>query len=251
MSAICKSLSPLVQSDRMRDHIAIANKSRFIDIKLAAMLACLIASCSPSQDQTDLVPLAESQAETVQTQGVSFQAMVYDDPALTAAVFSADIRDKGLLPLRFTLQNRSIGAVKIIPRQTFLINQAGLAWPLLTAEQAFLRLGLGTVVAQLPSGQPSPKVDGSFTAFAVDLVAGSAGTHSAHSLYSGKNLHNPEILPGQVASGIFMFPGRQEIHAVRGLRICVEMSGRLAFVTLPLKTSTPLASNHQDSQASE
>ena len=232
----------------MRTPAAIAFGSRAIRIGVAAVsVACLLASCAPSQDQNELVTLAESQASAMEAQGLRFQAMAYDDPVLAGSAFGFDIRAAGLLPVRFTLQNRSVGTVKVIPRQTFLIDQDGQAWPLLTSEQASNRLGRGADMTPTVSEKHVLESTDSFTAFALDLVAGSALSAESRPLqhkdnhvsqrFSGKGLRNPGVLAGQSASALLFFPGSQEIHGVRGLRIGYEQAGRLAFLTLPLKYS--------------
>ena len=224
----------------------VGSRSSVIGV-LAATVACLLASCAPPQDQSEFVPLTESQAETVEVQGLRLQAMAYDDPVWAGSVFGFDIRGAGLLPLRLTLQNRSVGKVKVIPRQTFLIDQAGQAWPLLTSAQVSARLGRGAGMAPTAIETHTPEGADSFTAFALDLVTGpgfSADSqpsrhkdNPAGRPFSGKSLRNPAVLAGRSASALLFFPGRQEIQGVRGLRIGYEQAGRPAFLTLPLKSS--------------
>lgn len=227
---------------------SIAFRSRSIHTRLAgSALVFFLVSCAPSQDQSELVPLAESQAETVEARGVSFQAIAYADSGAAESVFGSDLRGAGLLPLRLTLQNRSIDTVKLVPRQTFLIDQEGQAWPLLTSDQASKRLGLGVGMDLMaPHKQALTRAE-SFTGFALDLVTGPGFSKDSQPPrqkvnptippFPFKGLRNPDILAGQSASAVLLFPGRQESHGARGLRLCYEKAGRQAFLTLPLKAS--------------
>ena len=212
---------------------------------MVAVFAGLLVSCSPPQEQSERVALSESQAEAVEAQGLRFQAMAYADPASAESVFGFDIRGAGLLPLRLSVQNRGTDTVRLIPSLTFLIDQEGRAWPLLTSGQAAIRLGRVPEQPPPPNRQERVGKD-SFTAFAFDLVTGPGFPQDApprlpnkdpvSQTFAAKGLRNPGILAGQLASALLFFPGSQASQGVSGLRIGYEQAGRQAFLTLPLKT---------------
>ncbi len=66
-------------------------------------LASLCAACTSRQDRSAPVPLAASQAEPVEAEGVRFQAMALEDARQAAAAFGSDLRGAGLLPLRVSI----------------------------------------------------------------------------------------------------------------------------------------------------
>ncbi len=139
--------------------------------------------------------------------------------------------------------------MKIIPRQTFLIDLDGQAWPLLTSDQASSRLA-DSAPTHDPYPAPAPVALDALTGFALDMVVGPAFSGNAEDYarpgkgesqnFAGRTLRNPGIPAEQVASGVLFFPGRGEAHGARGLRLCYEQGGRLKFLTLPLKAPVPL-----------
>jgi len=213
----------------------------------------LLSACNGRQDPAAPLPLplSASQAEPVDADGSRFQAQALEQSGPAASAFGFDIRAAGLLPLRISIDNHG-GALKIIPRQTFLIDVDGQAWPLLTSDQAFERLGGVGSQAQDAAHPPSAQA---LTGFALDVLAGSAFAaeaaaparpeHSPSQTFARKTQRNPKIAAGQAASGVLFFPGREEAHGVRSLRLCYEQDGRLKYLLLPLKAAPPLAAAHE------
>lgn len=91
---------------------------------------------------------------TVEVQGVRLSASAQHDRQRAAELFGFDIRGAGLLPVHLSIHNQSHQAVRINPAQTFLIER-GLAWPLLTADQARRRLAAVGAPFGLPGDSPS------------------------------------------------------------------------------------------------
>lgn len=209
-------------------------------------MASLLASCTPPQDRAAPAPLAESQAEPVEAEGARFQAQAFVNPQQATAAFGFDIRGAGVLPLRVSIDNRSGVGLKIIPRQTFLIDLDGQAWPLLTADQASSRLERAGSAVQSAQA-PKPDDLDAFTGFALAINTGPGFSSNAQPEsrasqgLTAKPPRNPNIPPGAVASGLLFFPGREEAQTARGLRLCYEQGGRLKLLTLPLKASPPAA----------
>ena len=176
-----------------------------------------------------------------------FQALVLENSQQAGDIFGFDVRGAGLLPVRISIDNRSGGAVRIIPRQTFLVDAESQAWPLLTSAQALARLGRAGIQTQTPVHAPAVGGLEDLTGFALDLLAGMA--FSLHpdvspGVLASRNLvekiqHNPAVPPRQVASGVLFFPGWEEARGVRSLRLCYAQGDRLKFLALPLKSSSP------------
>jgi len=211
-------------------------------------LAGLCAACGGRQEPAAPLALPAGQAKPVEAEGVRFQAQAFEDPRQAAQAFGIDLRGAGLLPVRISISNHGSGAVKVVPRQTFLIDLDGQAWPLLTAGQASSRLG---AVAAMPAPTPTPTLAptpaalDALTGFALDMLAGPAFVGEAEGYTPpGKGigqdladqvLRNPSVPAGQVASGVLFFPGREEAHGARGLRLCYAQGGNLKFLVLPLQ----------------
>jgi hypothetical protein len=204
--------------------------------------SALLVSCDSQQGGPEAVPLPESLAKPVESAGTRFQALAYANREQSEAAFGLDLRGAGLLPLRISIDNRGGAALKLIPRQTFLIDLKGQAWPLLTSSQTFDRLERAGI--QGPSAPKLPELDDleSHTGFALNMVASArfaandqaqADTRIGKTLQE-KRLRNPEVPAGKVASGVLFFPGREEAEGAQRLRLCLEQEGRLKFLTLPL-----------------
>lgn len=210
------------------------------------VLAGLCAACGGRQEPVAPLALPEGQAQAVEAAGVRFQAQAFEEPRQAVKAFGFDLRGAGLLPLRISISNHGGGAVKIIPRQTFLIDLDGQAWPLLTSGQAASRLGAAAAMpAPARPLAPTPAALDALTGFALDMVAGPAFVGEAEGYappgnsigqdLAGKVLRNPSVPAGQVASGVLFFPGREEAHGVRSLRLCYAQGGSLKFLVLPLQ----------------
>jgi hypothetical protein len=203
-------------------------------------LSALLVSCDSRQGGPEATPLPESLAKPVESAGTRFQALAYANREQAGAAFGLDLRGAGLLPLRISIDNRGGAALKLIPRQTFLIDVKGQAWPLLTSSQAFGRLeGAGI---QGPSAPKLPALDDleAHTGFALNLVASDrfaanaqAETRIGNTLQE-RSLRNPQVPAGKVASGVLFFPGREEAEGAQRLRLCLEQEGRVKFLDLPL-----------------
>ena len=209
-------------------------------------LAGLISGCDSKPANTDAVPLPEYQAPPITEDGIRLQALAYLERQQSEASFGFDIRSAGLLPVQVSIDNRSGAEVKIIPRQTFLIDQDDQAWPLLTTYQAFKRLD-GQVSFIAAPATPDLKDMESLTGFALDLGIGTRFAPNAHyrpgtrvdANLTHKNLRNPKIPAGKVASGILFFPSREEANGVRSLRLCYTLDGQFKFLNLPLANPLP------------
>ena len=214
--------------------------------------ASLLVSCNTYQDRGTKAPTLPraSQAVQVEAEGARFSTLAYENGQQAGSAFGFDIRSAGLLPVRIVIENQSGGPMRVIPRQTFLIDLDGQAWPLLTSDQAFDRLGSAGFLVHGASRIPPLDDLDAFTGFALDMASDPASTadNAARSEkrvsqnLAEKKLRNQRIAPGEAASGILFFPGRDEARSARSLRLCYEQEGRIKILALTLKTSPPLAS---------
>lgn len=220
---------------------AVPSRPRPVCWVLPLLAAALLAACSDREEPVAAAParLPASLAARLEAEGVGFQAQALEDGAQAAAALGFDAPGAGLLPVRISIDNQGGGPVRIVPRQTFLIDAGGDAWPLLTSTQALARLERAAV----PARAPAPGELETFTAFALDLVAGPAFSANPAAARAGerasrspaeKSLRNPAIQAGQVASGVLFFPGGGESRGARGLRLCYEQGASLKFLMLPL-----------------
>jgi hypothetical protein len=198
----------------------------------------------------------------IDVQGAQLAALAYADPGKAKKRFGFDIRGAGLLPIRLAIDNRSGGVARIDPRQTFLIDRQGLAWPLLTADQAHDRMAGAPDDRAKNAATPMPGVpeDGAaetFTGFAMSLllqdgfeaaVPSRAAVETAVASerrppvledrirrdISLKSPRNPRLQSGELAQGYLFFPGREEAQGADTLRLVLELDGSPHVVRIPL-----------------
>ncbi|CAL1239298.1 hypothetical protein [Candidatus Methylocalor cossyra] len=180
---------------------------------------------------------------TVEVQGVRLSASAQHDRQRAAELFGFDIRGAGLLPVHLSIHNQSHQAVRINPAQTFLIER-GLAWPLLTADQARRRLAAVGAPFGLPGG------------FAIGLVAEPSGPTPPEQWLErtalGLGVRDGDkaplagrpverLDPGQTARGYLFFPGQGEAQSADALRLALEIAGVTRIAHLPLAFPVPPA----------
>lgn len=235
--------------------------------KAISFLWCMIflVSCSTYGEKVAPIPLPGSIMDHVNVHNVILVAKAYLEEDQAENAFGFDIRDAGLLPVRIVIDNQSASNVKISPRQTFLIDSKEQAWPLLTAEQAYQRVGASVEIGEtfLSAAKPSVLAGaaGAVAGFAIGILAGkdvgefavkgAAVGASVGAIYGGAkrqqtledevrkdlaqhSLRNHSVRPGELAHGFLFFPGKNEAKSAKRLRLNVEIAGQAQVVSLPV-----------------
>lgn len=183
-----------------------------------------------------------------------------ESPDAGQRAFGFDIRGAGLLPIRLAIANQGSSVARIDAPQTFLIDRRGLAWPLLTLDQATARLktagGIGQ--ARESDARPWTRAPETLTGFALDVVPRNgtdpAGTQSGglgawfglgggaplpletrvRNDLMGRFPRNPNLTPGQTADGYLLFPGQTgEAQGILSIRLGVALDGRVRVLEIP------------------
>ncbi len=227
-------------------------------------LTTFLSGCATYGDKVAPVPLPSAQTDKVIVQGATLIARPYVDRKQAKAAFGFDIRDAGLLPIRFVIDNQSTSDIQINPKQTFLIDQQGQAWPLLTSEQAYQRVKGKVELGETALGAAKPAVlmgaAGAIAGFAIGILSGeNVGKSTAKgavlgasvgALYGGaekhasmdksirqdlgkKSLRNRRIRPGELAYGYLFFPGKEEASSAKALRLSIKIHDIQQIVTVP------------------
>ncbi len=231
----------------------------------------IISGCSGYGKRVAPVALPQSQPGHVVVAGAYISARVYLDPSAAKQALGFDARGAGLVPVQVTIDNQGKEEMWIDPSQTFLIDQSGQAWPLLTSEEAYNRIKGHVDVAETAKGTLKPAAllgaAGALVGFAVGVVtgedvgestgkgavigatagalAGGAGAYATvgeriKNDLAQRQLHNQTIEPGLLAHGFLFFPGKaEEIKSVSSLRLALRIGGELKVVTIPLNTASP------------
>ncbi len=233
---------------------------------LAISAVFLLSGCATYGNRVAPVPLPSYTPGHVNVDGVGLVARVYLNRKLAKKRFGFDIRGAGLVPVQLVVDNQSGKSVTIDPSQTFLIDNQGQAWPLLSAQEAYNRVKNYVQVGETAESTLKPATllgaAGALVGFAIGVVSGrnigqsvakgavigatagalgggasgyaSIGDKVRHDLVN-KSLQNNAIKSGELAHGFLFFPGKNEIQSARELRLAIKIGNKEKVVTLPLQ----------------
>jgi hypothetical protein len=236
-----------------------------LSVALFIAVALALSGCATYGERVAPVPLPEAQQGHVNADGVKLIAQAYVDPANAKSALGFDARQAGLLPVRFVIDNQAGRRVSVTPGQTFLIDDRGQAWPLLTSEQAYDRVKGHVDVGETVAGAVKPAglfgAAGALVGAAVGVVTGeNVGTTAAAGAAAGvavggvgggayanrevgrkisddlsrESLRNRRVEPGELAYGYLFFPGKDEAESAKELRLGLHIGDEEQIVKLPL-----------------
>jgi hypothetical protein len=233
-----------------------------------AFVALLLVGCGTSYKAQPLpfkAPTAYKNTVTVAETVIGGQAFVAEDEAKKA--FGFNIRGAGMLPVQLVFDNQGKGELEIDASQTFLEDQEGNLWPLLTQDMAheratkyaqtkaiakegaykgFLGAAAGTIIGAAIGIVTGGDVGEALGKGAAVGAAAGATIGGAEGFGSGdarrkiitdlrqKSLENKSIQPETLAHGILFFPGEAQSASLLRLKLVDPNSGasypiRLAF----------------------
>jgi hypothetical protein len=234
------------------------------------LVICLVSSgCSTSYKAQPLpfkTPAAYSNA--VEVDGAVVGAQSYVDTGEAEKAFGFNIRGAGMLPVQVVFDNQGSHTLEINPGQTFLENEEGNLWPILSSDFAYERAtkyaqtkkifkegaygGFLGATAGAIIGAAIGIVSGENVAEAVGkgaAVGGAAGaTLGGVGGYSTadearraiindlqeKSLQNKAIAPKNLAYGFLFFPGEAQSAKQLRLQLRVVDTGAVHVLNLAL-----------------
>jgi hypothetical protein len=235
-------------------------------VPLTIMLAALMAGCGTAYKARPLSFKTPSAYEnTVQVNGAQIAGHAYADPAEAKEAFGFDIRGAGMLPVQVVFDNQSPQALVINPGQTFLEDNEGNLWPVLTdrfayeratkyaqtnkifkegAYSGFLGATAGGIIGAaigIVSGEDVVRSagEGAVIGGAAGAVLGGVKGGTSNDARSvvvndlrDKSLENKAIEPGNLSHGIIFFPGEAKSANRLRLQLKEKGSGRVHTVYL-------------------
>jgi len=253
-----------MQSSKWTNFLIMNRLANMKHIFFVSTILIVINACAVYEDRVAPVPLPSSQANHVDVMGAKLVAYPYVEEDSAKEVFGFDIRNAGLLPVRFVVDNQSADTVEVDPSQTFLIDEQGQAWPVLTADQAYKRVKSGVEVGETLKGAVKPSVllgaAGAVAGFAIGVLTenigegiakGAAVGASIGAIYGGGRRHvtldseirkdlqrhslrNEKVRKGELAYGYLFFPGKDEAASARALRLGLRLNGERRVVNILL-----------------
>lgn len=235
----------------------------------AFILILSLAGCSTYSHRVAPIDLPSESNGAVNVEGVRITAKAYLDQSVAKKRFGFDIRGAGILPVQVVIDNQSGRSVMVDPTQTFLIDQEGKAWPLLSLQEAYKRTESHVQIGETAKGTAKPAVllgaAGALVGLAVGIVSGrdigenvakgaaigatagalsggAAGYQSATEKVrrdlSQRSLRNKAISPGHLAHGFLLFPGKDEAKSISRLRLSLKIGDHERVVELPVQVVT-------------
>ena len=187
---------------------------------------------------------------TVRIEDLAIGGQAFADPKTAESAFGFDVRTAGMLPVQLVFDNQTSNGWSINPGQTFLEDEEGNLWPILTdrfayeratryaqtkqtfqegAYKGFLGAAAGSLIGAaigIVSGDNVATAAGKGAAVgaAAGATIGGAAGYASNAARSeiisdlrDKSLQNKQINPGDLAHGIIFFPG--EAKSARQLRL--------------------------------
>ena len=151
--------------------------------KLCSILALMVilagAGCTTykSHEVPFKAPAAYGNMQVVN--GVQIAAKSYFDEKEAQNSFGFNIRKAGLLPVQVVMDNAGNEEIRIVPEQSFLIDDEGNMWNLLKSRSAYERLEKSTEFSRIAEGSGKGAMFG---------AAGGALLGAAIGILSGENV---------------------------------------------------------------
>jgi hypothetical protein len=242
---------------------------RRVEIFSVVIILILSTACATSYEARPLPFRAPSSyANATQVAGMEVAAQAYADPKIAEAAFGFDVRKAGFLPVEVIFDNKGTHPFKINPAQTFLEDDSGNLWPLLSDQTAyeratkysqtkqifksgaysgFLGATAGAVIGAaigIVTGQGIGEAVGKGAALgaaAGATVGGAQGYASADEArqkitddLNQKSLENRAINVHNLAYGFLFFPGEAQSAKQLRLQLVEENTGRSYVIKLNL-----------------
>jgi hypothetical protein len=234
---------------------------------LCVILLLVVTSCGTTYKARPLAFKTPATYEnTVEAFDTQVGAQAFVDPQAAREAFGFDIRGAGMLPVQVVFENQGLKPLVINPGQTFLEDNEGNLWPILTdrfayeratkhaqtkqifkegAYGGFLGAAAGSIIGAAIGIATGEDVG---TAIGKGAAVGAAGgavmggtrgglSNDARSAITrdlrDKSLENKAIKPGELAHGIIFFPG--EAQSARQLRLQLKAQDTEITQTVYLK----------------
>ncbi len=222
-----------------------------IGAAIGLMTILVFAGCSTAY-KAQPVPfkLPASYGNATEVDDVQIGGQAFVDEKAAKEAFGFDVRKAGMLPVQLVFDNRGNDAVEIIPGQTFLEDDEGDLWPILSdhfayeratkyartnetfeqgAYKGFLGAAAGSVIGAaigIVSGENVGSAIGKGAAVggAAGATLGGASAYASDNARAAivnylhqKTLKNKAIEAGSISHGVIFFPG--EAKSAKQLRL--------------------------------
>lgn len=236
---------------------------KYISLLFLTLGIVFLSGCSTSYKVKPLpFKSPASLNNVVSVAGAQVAAIAFVDPAQTNEAFGFDILGAGMLPVQVVFDNQGPNSLEINAQQTFLEDEKGNLWPILSKEIAyeratkyaktqkifekgayhgFLGAAAGSIIGAaigIVSGENVASAVGKGAAVGAAAgatlggVAGASSDDARRSIIDDlreKSLQNTAVMPKSLAHGFLFFPG--EAKSAKQLRLqLIESDSRMVHV---------------------
>jgi len=227
---------------------------RYIYILIFSIVVTLLTACSSSYKAKPLPFRTPASFDNVaKIGGAEIAAKAFVDQKETKEAFGFDILGAGMLPVQVVFDNQGLHSLEIVGHQTFLEDQKGNLWPILSSKTAyeraskyaktkeifkegaytgFLGAAAGSIIGAavgVVSGDNIAEAIGKGAAVgaAAGATLGGVGGYASDDVRRSvtndlrdKSLQNRAVEPQDLAHGFLFFPG--EAGSARQLRLQIK-----------------------------
>ena len=227
---------------------------RYIYILIYSIVITLLTACSSSYKAKPLPFRTPASFDNVaKIGGAEIAAKAFVDQKETKEAFGFDILGAGMLPVQVVFDNQGLHSLEIVGHQTFLEDQKGNLWPVLSSKTAyeraskyaktkeifkegaytgFLGAAAGSIIGAaigVVSGDNIAEAVGKGAAVgaAAGATLGGVGGYASDDVRRSvtsdlrdKSLQNRAVEPQDLAHGFLFFPG--EAGSARQLRLRIK-----------------------------
>lgn len=237
-----------------------------VRILICVAILALVAGCASSYKAKPL-PFRTPTAypNHVEVAGAFVGAEAFSDASKATAAFGFDVRSAGMLPVQVVFDNQGPHALEIKGDQTFLIDDKGNLWPVLSSKTAyeratkyaktkqifkegayggFLGAAAGSIIGAaigVVTGEDvlSTVGKGAAVGAAAGTTLGGAGAYGSNNARQAiiadlreKSLQNKAVKPKSLAHGFLFFPGEAGTARQLRLQLIERETGKIHVLNL-------------------
>lgn len=150
-------------------------------VAVVLLVTIQISGCTGYRSQYVSFRPPEAYSNKQEVAGVVLGGEAYSERSEAAEAFGFDIREAGLLPVQIVMSNHNGNTLQIVTDQTFLVDDKGNYWPVVSNHAAIDRIENSTQLAALGKGAGTGAMIG---------AAGGAILGAALGIASGSNVGN-------------------------------------------------------------
>lgn len=143
----------------------------------AIVIASQLAGCATYHSKALPFKAPQDYGNSLSTSGLIVSAESFADPAKANDAFGFDVLASGLLPVQVVMDNQSGQGVEVIMGQSFLVDESGRYWKVLSTTESIDRVNKATGASAIGSGAGKGALFGAAAGTLLGLALGIVSGH--------------------------------------------------------------------------